>query len=97
VSLTDPYRDPARVRRVTDWPRRPWLPVTRWIGDQEQQHGFIYEEDVTDGESLRLFGTTDQAQSALIGGELIDWKQLPILDEFDSIEDMFATGWVVAH
>jgi hypothetical protein len=60
------------------WPRRPWLPVTRWVGDQAQQHGFIYEEDVTDDGTLRLFGTTDQAQSALIGGELIDGKQLPL-------------------
>ncbi len=84
------------IRDTRSWPHWPWLAVRRELADGELDHGLVYEEDVAAGEHLRVFGSTLQAEVALVEGTLIDGKELAVVEEYESLEAMLAEGWTAA-
>ncbi len=84
------------IRDTRSWPHWPWLAVRRELGDGEVDHGLIYEEDVTAAHDVRVFGSTLQAEVALVEGTLIDGKGLAVVEEYESLDAMLAEGWRAA-
>jgi hypothetical protein len=88
------------MRRTSEWPRYPWLPVRR--GPLESQElGLVFADDIEPPERgsqavdcIRVFEATHETGIALMNPNdgAIDGSSLDIVAEYDSVEEMIGDG-----
>jgi hypothetical protein len=96
---SDAEEEADRFRETSSWPRFPWVAVKR-AGEARSEFGLVFADDVTPpplnsqaADRIRVFATTADTARALMGQTLIDGRRLPIVVEYDSIEELIADGW----
>jgi hypothetical protein len=93
--------DAGLMRRTSEWPRYPWLPVRR--GQPESRElGLVFADDIEPparnsqaADCIRVFGATPDTGTALMNPNdgAIDGSSLDIVAEYDSIEELIGDGW----
>jgi hypothetical protein len=89
------------MRRSSEWPRYPWLPVRR--GPLESRElGLLFADDIEPPERsspavdcIRVFAATSETGTALTNPNngASDGSSLDIIAEYDSVEEMIGDGW----
>jgi hypothetical protein len=97
----DAEREARLMRRTSEWPRYPWLPVGRGRPDSREL-GLVFADDIEPPERnsqaadcIRVFGATLDTGTALMNPNAgaIDGSSLDVVAEYDSVEAMIGDGW----
>jgi hypothetical protein len=89
------------MRRTSEWPRYPWLPVGRGR-PESRELGLVFADDIEPPERnsqaadcIRVFGATPETGAALMNPNdgAIDGSSLDVVAEYDSVEEMIGDGW----
>jgi hypothetical protein len=93
----DAEREAGLIRNTGNWPRWPWLPIKRY-GLDGTETAFVYADDVSPpggaGEPIRVFASTSETAVQLMGQVLVDGRELPVIDVYESVEALIAGGWM---
>jgi hypothetical protein len=92
IDVVEPHEDAERVRQTDRWPRRPWLPMKRWRTATDVLTGFVFEDDVRDHRSVRLFASSAAAERALTEQRPPD-GQLAVVETYESLQALLDDGW----